>query len=508
VNVAKYVLAAGRDDDPAIITRAGTLSYAGLRTLVADIVSALLLAGVGEEDRVGLLAENSSFWVACYLAILQIGAIATPFPARLSGEKLRQLSQLTGCHALCLDALRLRQHGAELPSESVVITDADPEELQLPEHLRRITLAEAPAAQLAVAETTAPNALAALMFTSGSTGEPNAVKVSHRNIIANTDSIIEYLGLRQDDRMLVLLPFDYCFGLSLLHTHLRVGGSVVLNNASHLAEDALDDLERFGCTGLAGVPAIYQHLLRRSSLKRRAFPALRHVQQAGGTLAPTLVQELREAVPHARVFVMYGQTEATARLSYLPPERLDDKLGSIGRGIPGVTLEALDATGKPVAPGEIGEIVASGENVALGYWIPDPMKQSFRDGTLYTGDLARVDEDGFFYITGRISEFIKPSGHRISVKEIEDALIELPDVVEVAVVGVPDPVFGEAAKAYVVTREGSDLTEKALVDHSKRRLPAYAVPRAIEFVSELPKNAHNKVLRRALTTTQSAPDLE
>jgi long-chain acyl-CoA synthetase len=497
VNVATYLLSTGRDDDPAIITRAGTTTYAELRTLVAQVASALSTADVGSGDRVGLLAENSPFWAACYLATLHIGAIATPFPARLSGEKLRQLSQLTGCRALCLDVLRLRQHGAELPSESVVITDADVEALQLPEHLRVIALANASTEAPEHAEV-ASDDLASLVFTSGSTGEPNAVKVAHRNIMANTDSIIEYLGLRQDDRMLVLLPFDYCFGLSLLHTHLRVGGSVVLNNASHLAEDALDDLERFGCTGLAGVPAIYQHLLRRSSLKRRTFPALRHVQQAGGTLAPALIEELRAAVPETRIFVMYGQTEATARLSYLPPVRLNDKLGSIGRGIPGVTLEVLNPAGEHVAPGEIGEIVASGANIALGYWIPDPAKDSFRDGRLYTGDLARVDEDGFFYITVRLSEFIKPSGHRISVKEIEDALIELPDVVEVAVVGMPDPMFGEAAKAYVVAREGSDLTEKALVDHGKRRLPAYAVPRAVEFVSELPKNAHQKVLKRAL----------
>jgi acyl-CoA synthetase (AMP-forming)/AMP-acid ligase II len=501
VNVADYLLAAGRDDDPAIITRSGTHTYAELRALVARVASSFSAAGVERGDRVGLLAENSPFWTACYLAILRIGAVATPFPARLGGEKLRQLNELTGCRVLCLDALRLRQHGAELPVGSVVTTDANVADLQLAEQARVIPLVDAPTRSVIAVDRT-PDALAALMFTSGSTGEPNAVKVSHGNIIANTDSIIEYLGLRQDDRILVLLPFDYCFGLSLLHTHLRVGGSVVLNNASHLAEDALDDLERFGCTGLAGVPAIYQHLLRRSSLKRRAFPALRTVQQAGGTLAPTLIEELRAAVPNARVFVMYGQTEATARLSYLPPERLDDKLGSIGRGIPGVTLEALDPAGNPVASGEVGEIVAGGANIALGYWIPDPAKDSFRDGRLYTGDLARVDEDGYFYITGRLSEFIKPSGHRISVKEIEDALIELPDVVEVAVVGVPDPVFGEAAKAYVVVREGSDLTERGLVDHGKRRLPAYAVPRAVEFVGELPKNERHKVLRRALGADQ------
>ncbi|MGZ3584508.1 MAG: class I adenylate-forming enzyme family protein, partial [Ktedonobacterales bacterium] len=205
-----------------------------------------------------------------------------------------------------------------------------------------------------------------------------------------------------------------------------------------------------------------------------------------------------ELEPHVRFFVMYGQTEATSRLSYLPPERLSDKLGSIGYGMPGVRLQVLNSFGRPVSPGEIGEIVAEGENVTLGYWVPENAKESFRDGKLYTGDLARVDGDGFIYLVGRTSDFIKPSGHRISSKEIEDVLVEIPDVVETAVVGIPDPDLGEAVKAYIVTRHGEELPYRRVVEHCKGRLPIYAIPREVAFLPELPKSASQKVLKQAL----------
>ncbi len=495
MNVYEYFLANARPDAPAILSRQESVSYGELIAQAGSVAATLRGAGVGKGDRVGILAENSAFWAACYLGILKLGAVAAPFPARLNADQLNKLAELTGCVALCCDKGRLRQHATHLPAQCIVVT---------PDASAADDVATA-AKIVALGPGTCPTAeidertdLAALMFTSGSTGEPNAVRVSHHNIMANTDGIIEYLGLRGDDRIMVVLPFDYCFGLSLLHTHLRVGGSVAINNASQFAEDVLDDMERFACTGFAGVPAVYQYMLRRSTMPKRALPHLRYVQQAGGKLADALISEFRAALPHVRFFAMYGQTEATARLSYLPPERLDDKLGSIGRGMAGVKLRVLDAEGQPVAPGETGEIVAEGENITLGYWKPDPARQGFRDGKLYTGDLARVDEDGFIYLVGRTSDFIKPSGHRISSKEIEDVLAEMPEVVEAAVIGVPDPVFGEAAKAFIVTRDGAELPYQHIVDHCKRRLPLYAIPRQVAFVAELPKTGSQKVLKRAL----------
>ncbi len=496
MNVYEYLLANARPADTAIISRREAVTYGELVSMAERIGSRLHAAGIAHGDRVGIVAENSAFWVASYLSILKIGAVATPFPARLSGEKLRQLVELTQCHAICADKTRAKQYAEHVPRDIVLLTPDD----AFADHPAIVTGQMAPGGNgtRATVDVAERSDLAALMFTSGSTGEPNAVKVSHRNIMANTGSIVEYLDLARDDRMMVLLPFDYCFGLSLLHTHLHVGGTLVLNNASQFAEDVLDDMECYACTGVAGVPAIYQHFLRRSSLPRRTLPHLRHVQQAGGKLANALITEFHEVMPHVRFFVMYGQTEATSRLSYLPPERLSDKLGSIGRGIPGVRLQVLDPSGRPAGLDEVGEVVAEGDNVTLGYWVPDTAKESFRGGKLYTSDLGRVDAEGFIYLVGRMSDFVKPSGHRISSKEIEDLLIEMPEVVEAAVVGVPDPDLGEAVKAYIVTRDGEELVLKQVIDHCRGRLPLYAIPREVACLPALPKNDAQKVLKRAL----------
>ena len=307
--------------------------------------------------------------------------------------------------------------------------------------------------------------LAAIVFTSGSTGQPKGVMISHRNIACNTADIVAYLGLVPSDRVLCVLPMSYCFGASLLHTHLSVGGSVVLASSFMFPERVLDELESTGCTGIAGVPSTYQILLRKTNFARERFPALRWLQQAGGRLPGPFLREVAPGLPGRwRLFVMYGQTEATARLSYLPPERLDDKFGSIGRGLPSTRLEVISPTGEPVTPGsdQVGEIVASGGNIARGYFRdPEETVRYFRDGKLYTGDMARVDADGFIYIMGRAREFIKCMGNRVGAKEIEEIIAEHPGVIEAAVIGVPHELLGEAPWAFVVPDGPAMLTAGA-----------------------------------------------
>jgi long-chain acyl-CoA synthetase len=493
-NLYSYLLVNARPDAPAVITKQETTTYSSLIEQAESVACTLQTVGVQKSDRVGLIAENSPFWIACYLAILKLGAVATPLPLRLTDERVQMALTITGCHVVCMDTKRLGKY--TLPKGCVVVTSQPS--------------ADAPDAVVPVPHTSAATCpvvghddLAALMFTSGSTGEPNAVKVSHRNIAANTDSIIEYLSLTSADRTMVVLPFEYCYGTSLLHTHLRVGGSLVLHNSFVFLEDLLNRMDSEACTGFAGVPTTYQHLLRRSSFPRRQFSQLRYAQQAGGRLPDAFIHEFVAAQPNVRLFVMYGQTEATARLSYLPPDRLGDKLGSIGRGIPGVSLYVLNSDGVPVQPGEIGEIVAEGDNVALGYWMPDPSKAPFRNGKLYTGDMARVDDEGFIFIADRVSDFIKPNGHRVSSREIEEVLAQIPDVVEVGVVGMPDLELGEAARAFVVKLKGSALSEKDILDYCKKRLPLFVVPREVVFMPELPKNEAQKVLKKLLKEYQT-----
>jgi acyl-CoA synthetase (AMP-forming)/AMP-acid ligase II len=224
-------------------------------------------------------------------------------------------------------------------------------------------------------------------------------------------------------------------------------------------------------------------------------------------LPNAFIREIREAFPGVDFFTMYGQTEATARLSYLPPDRLADKLGSIGKGLPHAKLEVLKEDGAPVLPGseELGEIVASGENIAIGYWNdPEETAKYFRKGKLYTGDMARVDAEGFIFIVERSRDFIKAMGNRVSPKEIEEVLAEMPEIVEAAVIGVPDELWGEAIEAFVTTVPNATIDAETVRLHCLKSLPNFKVPQQIEFLSRMPRTANGKVAKEELRKLRAA----
>jgi acyl-CoA synthetase (AMP-forming)/AMP-acid ligase II len=223
-------------------------------------------------------------------------------------------------------------------------------------------------------------------------------------------------------------------------------------------------------------------------------------------LAAPLVRELREALPHTRIFINYGQTEGTARLASLPTELVEAKPSSIGKEIPGVKLEVLNASGAGVRPGEVGEIVATGDNVALGYWRERlDTERTFRGGRLYTGDLATVDEEGFIYIADRANDFLKCGGERVSCRYLEEQLMAFEELSEVAVIGMPDDVLGEAARAFVVPRSKDypDLVRR-LTQFCMGRIPPQFIPKQIVVVPELPKNSSGKIDKSELKSTWRA----
>jgi len=262
---------------------------------------------------------------------------------------------------------------------------------------------------------------------------------------------------------------------------------------------ALDTLEREACTGLAGVPSTFAILLNRSTLAQRALPHLRYVTQAGGAMSPALTRRLMEVLPRQAIFVMYGATEASARLSYLPPSELRRKLGSIGVAIPGVELRVLRSDGSECAVGEEGEIVARGANIMSGYWDdPEATRDVLDEDGYHTGDLARRDADGFLFIVGRRNDFIKAGAHRISAKEVEEAILELPEVHEAAVVGVADEILGEKIAAFVALRAPDGCDSRVLLKELKRRLPPHKVPGVLEILDDLPKNESGKIMKRSL----------
>lgn len=336
--------------------------------------------------------------------------------------------------------------------------------------------------------------IAAIVYTSGSTGDPKGVMLSHENFEANADSIIQYFNLGSDDSIMVLLPFCYSFGKSLLNTHIIAGGTLVLEKRFMYPNVILDKMVEEEVTGFAGVPSTYSILLNRSNIRNYRFPKLRYLAQAGGALPPKHAQEITALFPDKKFYIMYGQTEATARITYLDPKDVLRKPGSIGKPIPGVSIELIKEDGSIAGAHEEGEIAVTGRNVMVEYWNkPSETEKVLKNGRLHTGDLAKRDEEGYLYLIGRRGDMIKSGAHRISPKEIEECILELPEVHEVGVVGVEDEFLGEALCACVVLREGFEGDEKKIQRHCQQKLAAFKIPKYISFMTELPKTVTGKV---------------
>jgi acyl-CoA synthetase (AMP-forming)/AMP-acid ligase II len=336
----------------------------------------------------------------------------------------------------------------------------------------------------------AENDLAVLWATSGSTGVPRFVMISHGNLTANTEAIIRSQHLGNDERAMLILPLNYCFGASVYHTHLHQGGGVVFDCRFMFPDKVLRAIDRYGCTTFAGVPTVYNILLRRSNIRSIAMPSLRRFLQAGGALAPQRIREMQAAVPMAKFYVMYGQTEAAPRISCLDPERLDEKLGSAGRPLDNLTVRIVDENERDLPTGSVGEILVKGPSISSGY-LNDPAesRRVFRDGWLRTGDVGHLDEDGYIWIHGRKTAFVKVRGVRVSFAEVEAAVAAMPGVYECAAGAVLHEETGEALVLWIVPEQGA----QNIVEQVRHSLPVHWTCESIKIVSEIPKTSHGKI---------------
>jgi long-chain acyl-CoA synthetase len=436
----------------------------------------------GRGQNILLMAPNSIFFITAYLGIIKSDNVAVPLSPEIEQSNLDYIRDQ--CKSTLVITAAFLKDRINFGGASVL------DEMNLDEILERDPFI-APAGREVPS-----NSLAEIIFTSGSTGKPKGVMISHKNLIANTASIVEYLSLEPQDNMLVILPFYYCYGLSLLHTHLRVGGSLVLNNMFIMLGGVLNDLKQYKCTGFAGVPAHFQILLRKSdSFKTTLFPDLRYVTQAGGKLHNTFIHEFMESFPGVRFIVMYGQTEATARLSWLPPEKLSEKIGSCGKAIPGVELRVVDEKGQTVKPGEIGEIIALGDNIMQGYYQDqESTERTLVNGWLHTGDLARMDDEGYLYLSARIKEIIKVGGRRVSPKEIEEVIVLMPNVIDCTIETISDDILGESMKATVIIKDlaATKTTADDIRSWCGSRLAPYKIPQVIELKEKITITATGK----------------
>jgi acyl-CoA synthetase (AMP-forming)/AMP-acid ligase II len=492
--------AARLPDKLALVDERKRLTYSQINRQSNQVAHGLIQAGVRPGDQVVLLCENSAEYVSGYYGILKSGGIAVPLNTEWKPDGLARL--LDGLEPkVFLASSRLEETVRSLESVRARMgrvflvprrpSSPDP---ALPGPSGGLSFSAQPEGNPDL--DIGPGSCAMIVFTSGSGGIPKGVMLSHANIVANTRAIIEYLELTLRDVQMVVLPFHYVMGKSLLNTHFAAGGAVILNNRFAYTASVLKQMAAENVTGFSGVPSTYAQLLFRSPLAkyRDSLPALRYCTQAGGHMPRPIKQDLLRILPaHTRLVIMYGATEASARLAYLPPDRLAGKLDSIGIPIAGVTMEVLSPDGRTLGPGQVGELVARGDNIMLGYYHDEEATRKVLDHRGYhTGDLGYVDEDGFFFVTGRKDEQVKIKGHRVSLRGVEDAVVESGLAMECLAFAVPDVYQSLVVAAVAVPiREAPDNAVR-ITDYCRAKLPDYLVPRPLLLVDAIPKTSNGK----------------
>ena len=486
----------------ALIHEGTRATYGQVNAQANQLAWWLTSQGVTQGDRVVLILENCLEYVVSYYGVLKTGATAVPLSSDLKPDSLRPLLGELGPKVVASSSRFERLLQA---------TDLTPFKIRsLLLKKPKLKWSSAPFSVFSWEDLSANNkalnpdipiedsAIASIIYTSGSTGIPKGVMLSHKNIVSNTHSICQYLDLTEKDIQMAVLPFFYVMGKSLLNTHFAVGGTVVINNKFAYPASVIKQMVDEQVTGFSGVPSTYAYLLHRSPLAsyRDKLTSLRYCSQAGGHMSRQIKEKLRQVLPeHTKIYIMYGATEASARLTYLEPDQLEDKINSIGKPIPGVILKILDNEGQKLPNGRIGELVGNGPNIMRGYWKDPQATAGVLDHNGYhTGDLGYQDEEGYFYVSGRKDNLLKVGGHRINPQEIEDALMETGLVIEAAVFGIPDALLGHKLIAIAAPNNGN-RSENLILGECADRLPRYKLPSQVKLVQALPKSPSGKIDR-------------
>jgi len=459
------VAAARTPGGVAVVDRERRLPYAELLAMAEAFAGALAAAGIARGDRVALMLPNGAEAAVAFYGTLLAGAVAVPVNPTTRDEKLDWVLGHSGAARVVRD-----------PAEVAVLAAAGGAAPSPPE----------------------PADHAAIIYTSGSTGRPKGVSLTHANMHFLAGSVVEYLQMTAADRVLCVLPLSFGYGLHQLVTCVRVGATVVLERGIAFPGRVVELLERERITTLPGVPTIFRVLTELRGLAERDLPHLRTLTNAGARLPEPAIAAVRATFPGAALYSMYGQTECQ-RVCSLPPAELDRRPTSVGIPIPGTDAWVERPDRSRAAPGEAGQLVVRGPHVMQGYWRdPDATARKLRDGALLTGDLFRTDDEGFLYFVGRTDDIIKSRGEKVAPREIEDVLHVADGVAEAVVVGVDDPLLGQAICAHVAPAPGATLDPAVLRRHCAARLEDFMVPQRVVLHDALPRTPNGKIDRQAL----------
>ena len=486
------------------------MTYGQLDAMANRLANALIASGITRGDRVAIYLPNRVEAVVGIFAVLKAGGVFVVVHPTTKREKLRYI--LDNCRASGLvtewhsfadaspDSLR-----AEAPSVKCVVLCANQgvdAEHHHPGWLQ-FDVVQSSYSSVRPPRMAIDLDLACLIYTSGTTGHPKAVMSDHSNMVFVAASVIEYLKNEERDVILNVLPLSFSYGLYQPLMTFWFGGTLVLENSFAYPSVTLQRIQQERVTGFPGVPTMFAAMLKMD-LGAFDLSSLRFLTNAAAALPVAHLLEIRRRLPWVEFYSMYGQTECKRTL-YLPPDQLDKRPASVGIAIPGTEVWIENEAGERVGPGEVGELVVRGRHVMRGYWEdPERTAEGFRQGLLpgervhYSGDLFRMDEEGYLYFVSRRDDIIKSRGEKVAPKEVEHVLYTLEGVVEAAVVGVPDPVLGEAVKAVLVVLHGVRLTQAEVQAHCRTYLEDYMVPKFVEFRTELPKTGSGKLKRSDL----------
>jgi len=461
------------------------------------------------KSHVGIQIGNSVEYLIAFYGTLLAGGVAVPIPTTSPIAKRERLCQLTDTVVMAeVAAVGKKADG-----------DSKARQIQLSVRNRKgnrkaFCWAGKNAELVDLRERSPkPDELAMLMFTSGSSGEPKAVMLSHRNLVANCDSICQFLPIEKSDRALAIAPFAHALGNSVLQTHVLSGATLVIEEDLSFPAKQLQAIQQHECTSLTAVPDVMENLVPLLSESGVVSDSLRYLAVAGGKMNPQRAVELHERIAPAKLFLMYGQTEATARLAYLPPNQLANSAQTIGQAIPNVTLDIRDPENRTLPAGQTGRLHARGPNVMLGYYNDSKgTSDALNNGWLNTGDLAKVGKDGLIEICGRESGLVKVQGYRFHPMEVEQITASV--LQDAQIVVVPFSFFGHTRIALCARlRDGGErgpnggIEPAMLKQICEQNLASYMIPQRYEIIESWPLNAAGKIDRQALASQFSKPHI-
>ena len=494
----------------AIIIKTKEYSYSILKESAEKLASHLVFTGIKKGDRVAVYMNNSWPSIVSIYGITLAGAAFLIINPQTKADKLQYILNDSGAKTLISESILSNELSqalvGSLDIQEVIITGGDTDQITRLPDIKSVSYEDIVSGNdpIIALPKTIPNDLAALIYTSGSTGFPKGVMMTHQSMVFTSWSLIEYLRLSEEDRIILLLPLAFDYGLYQLLMAITVSGSLIVEQSFTFQTTVYKQIEMFEPTVFPGVPTMYAMMIAANKKTGLSLDCIKKVTNTAAALPVEFIPDLKKIFPNALIFKMYGLTECK-RVCYLEPELIDIKTESVGKAIPGTEVFLLSPEGNPVPPGEPGILYIRGPHVMLGYWHKEELsKEMLRQGNLpgerilCSNDWFKMDEEGFLYFLGRTDDIIKTRGEKVSPVEIENIIYKIEGIKEVAVVGIPDLIMGESIIAYVTTNGHVQIGEKDIQKECMSRLELFMVPQRVIFLDEMPKSSNSKIDKKEL----------